>query len=446
MTAAHHISPTRLLVRILDFVGVQRAGGLLMALAALTALWLANSFLAPHYFHFWEQELTIRLAAWSVSGSLHFWVNDFLMAAFFFVVGLEIKRQVLVGELRRPAEAALPLIAAVGGMVVPAAIYAGVNSGLPSASGWGVPMATDIAFSLSVMALLGRRVPKSLFIFLAALAIADDIGAILVIALFYSDAVSLPWLAVSAGLFACLLIGNLCRVRPIGFYVSLGLVLWWTVLCSGIHATLTGVLVALVVPARPSLRKDLFEELVKFLMKEFEAEDKPGADVLENPDQEQTLEKLVDAAEAAESPLERLEHQLSSRVTLVLLPVFALANAGLVIEGDLLTALADPAGLGAFLGLVIGKSAGVFGFAWGSVRLGLTGLPPGVSWLQLYGVSWLTGIGFTVSLFIVDITFSPGGPAAEAKLSVMLASLTAAAVGWLILHYAGQRPADGRSG
>ncbi len=425
---------TRILVRFLDFLGVQRLGGLLLVASAVAAFIWANSPWAAAYFRLLDTEIGLSWAGAHFDRSLHWWINDGLMAFFFFVVGLEIKRQILVGELSEPGAAVLPIVAALGGMLTPALIYAAFNWGGPGAPGWGVPMATDIAFSLSVLSLLGKRVPPSLVVFLAALAIADDLGAIVVIALFYAGGVDWVWLGVGAAIMAVLIAANSAGVRKTGFYAAFGLGLWAAMFSSGIHATLAGVLVALTVPARPALRKDLFEEDVKFLLHEFVEEDRPGQDVLENVEQEETLEKLEAVAEAAESPLERVEHHLNPKVTLGLLPLFALANAGVALEGEAWSTLISPVALGAGLGLLIGKSMGITVFAWLAVKIGLAKLPGGCTWRHIHGLGWLAGIGFTMSLFLAHRAFAGSPLLDQARLGVFSASILAAVIGSLILR------------
>lgn len=415
------------------FFRTEASGGILLLACAVVALVWANSPLRDAYVGLWGTYVTVGAGAFEISKPLLLWINDGLMAIFFFVVGLEIKREVLTGELASPRKAALPLAAAVGGMVVPAGLYALLNAGTPGQAGWGIPMATDIAFALGVLALLGRRAPLALKIFLTALAIVDDLGAVLVIAFFYTA--QLSWAALgAAGLFlAALVAANRLRIyRPL-VYVLLGVGLWVAVLKSGIHATIAGVLLALTIPARQRIDAVAFLKRGKYLMNVFAAEAVVGR-AEPTPRQRDAIHSLEKACEEVETPLIRLEHTLHPWVAFFIMPVFALANAGVALSGDMLgQAFGSTVTLGVILGLVVGKQLGVTLFAWLAVRLGWAAMPARVTWRQLYGTAWLTGIGFTMSLFIGGLAFADPLLLGNAKIGILTASLLSGLGGWLLL-------------
>ena len=374
------------------FIASESAGGLVLAIAAVLALVVSNSSLAPLYRQFVEMRGELRIGEWLVLAKpLLLWVNDLWMAVFFFLVGLEIKREVLAGELASVKQASLPAVAAVGGMIVPALIYVALNHADPVAlRGWAIPTATDIAFALGILMLLGSRVPASLKIFLTAVAIIDDLGAIVVIAAFYTAQLSLPMLAAAGVGIALLFVLNRAKVTSIGPYVVVGLIVWVCVLKSGIHATLAGVATAMAIPMR----------------------DKHGG-----------------------SPLETAEHALHPWVAFAVLPMFAFVNAGVNLQGVSLGTLAQGIPLGIALGLVLGKAVGVFGASWGLMRITGAGLPAGASTRQFFGVCVLCGIGFTMSLFIGGLAFA--GQAADyetqVKLGVLGGSLIAGLLGVALL-------------
>jgi NhaA family Na+:H+ antiporter len=364
------------------FKGEERSGLLLMVAAAAAVAW-AN-LAGDSYVRFWEVPITIGIAPAALSKPLLLWINDGLMAVFFFLVGLEIKREILGGELASVRKAMLPVVAAVGGMVVPAAIYSLLNARGPGAAGWGIPMATDIAFALGALALLGSRVAPSLRIFLTAVAIADDLGAVVVIAAFYTG--DLVWAAIliAAAVLGVLVVVNRLGVARLAPYLLLGAVLWVAVLKSGVHPTIAGVVLAFTIPSGPALAG-------------------------------------------------RLEHALEPWVAFGIMPVFALANAGVRLSSDLGSALLDPVALGIVLGLFLGKQLGVAASCWVVVRLGLASLPSQASWRQLYGVALLCGIGFTMSLFIATLAFGASAQLEAAKIGVLGGSLLSGVVGYLVL-------------
>jgi NhaA family Na+:H+ antiporter len=347
-----------------EFVHDEAFGGILLLLCALIALIWANSPWSETYDAFWSTELTLGSVQIHLTASLRHWVNDGLMAIFFFVVGLEIKREVLVGELASLRRAAFPAIAALGGVLVPAGIYLLLNRGTQGEQGWGIPMATDIAFALGVLALLGDRIPLGLKVFLTALAIVDDIAAVLVIAIFYTAQVHWEALGIAALVFAGLIAANRLHLRQPLVYGLLGIALWAAVFESGVHATVAGVLLALTIPARTRIDPDAFVAKGRRLLEEFARAGEHDASILTNGPRQEALAELEDVVEAAGAPLQRLEHALHSWVAFAIVPLFALANAGVRIEGDLGTALGNQITLGVVLGLVLGKQLGVTLAAW----------------------------------------------------------------------------------
>lgn len=402
-----------------QFVRSQSFAGLLLFASAVLAFILANSPLAGGYEALRHLHLSVLVGDRGLDLSLEHWVNDGLMAVFFLLVGLEIKRELLIGELAQPRRAALAVAGALGGMVVPALLYAALNLGGPGLHGWGVPMATDIAFSLGILALLGSRVPVGLKIFLTALAIVDDLGAVAVIALFYTDTIQLPALLAAALVWGALLAMGRLGVRRLGMYAALGGLLWLFVLQSGLHATIAGVLLALAVPLRRAAPL---------------AVSLPGG-LVADADNERLgvhLQRAEAALERAQSPLHRLEHLLHPYVTYAILPLFAFVNAGVAVGGTTLGTVT----LGVVAGLVLGKPLGVLGGAWLAVRAGLAALPSGVNWSLLVGAGMLAGIGFTVSLFVANLAFADAALLAGAKLGVLIGTLCSAALGvaWLLLQ------------
>jgi NhaA family Na+:H+ antiporter len=376
----------RALVAIREFLALEAAGGILLAIAAAAAMALANSPLERWYGAFLDTPVEVRAGVFEIAKPLLLWINDGLMAVFFFLVGLELKREVQEGELSRPSQIALPAVAAAGGMAAPAAIYAALNWGSPvTLQGWAIPAATDIAFALGVLSLLGARVPASLKVFLLTLAILDDLGAIVIIALFYTANLAPPSLGVAAAALAALAALNRAGVQRIAPYLLVGLVLWASVLKSGVHATLAGAALALFIPPRQA---------------------------------------------------RRLEHDLHPPVAYGILPLFAFANAGVSLEGVSLASLLEPVPLGIAAGLVLGKLAGVFVASFAMIRLGGASLPEGAGWGGLFGVSLLCGIGFTMSLFIAGLAFEGADAAymAQARLGILLGSLASALLGYAVLR------------
>jgi Na+:H+ antiporter, NhaA family len=435
MTRAREQPPVERIVRpFQDFARKQSSGGILLIIATVVALVWANSPWGESYAALWHTKLTVGIGEFSISKDLTHWINDGLMAVFFLVVGLEIKREVLVGELSSARGAALPVAAALGGAVVPAAIYVAINAGTEGAAGWGIPMATDIAFALGVLTLLGERASVGLRVFLTALAIVDDIVAVLVIAFFYTSEISWVALGIGAIFLAVLVAANLLGVGRTLVYAVLGVGLWLCFLLSGVHATVAGVLLALTVPASSFINPGAFLERSRYVLDRFEQAGERGENVLANEERQAALHALNHAAYKLEPPLHELERALHPWVVFAIMPVFALANAGVPLGGNVVVALADPVALGIVLGLVVGKQLGVTLSAWLAVKIGVSELPEGVGWRHIYGAGLLAGIGFTMSLFITDLAFSDDSLIEDAKLGILVASLIAGVIGWTILR------------
>ena len=391
-----------------------------MIFASILAFAWANSPWAPGYFALREITFGVGFGDWSLEKPLLLWVNDGLMAFFFFLVGLEIKREVLVGELSEPRDAALAVTAALGGMVVPASIYAAINWGGEGISGWGVPMATDIAFALGMMALLGDRVPLSLKVFLTALAIVDDLGAVLVIALFYTDEIEVLNLLITAGALALVFLYGRLGGRNLKVLAFFGIVVWFFVLQSGVHATVAGILLALATPIRRKIApQDLRQEL------------RAGLERGRFEEVEMKVANLERVLGDAQSPLHRLEHLMHPWVAFLVLPIFALFNAGVALGGG--AGVTGPVAVGVFLGLLLGKPLGVLAFSWLAIKTGMASLPQGVGWRAMTGAGLLAGIGFTMSLFVGGLAFDGGEMLESAKLGILSASVVAALLGLALL-------------
>jgi Na+:H+ antiporter, NhaA family len=428
----------RLLAPMTAFIQTEAAGGLALMVAAVVALVWANSPWSEAYTHLWETQIALRLGSWSVAHSLHFWINDGLMVVFFFLVGLEIKREALVGELASPRRAALPAAGALGGMLVPAGIFAILNLGGEGAHGWGIPMATDIAFALGVVVLLGPRVPVGLKVFLTALAIVDDLGAVVVIAVFYTSQISWTALSAGLGLIGLAAIANRLGVRRPHGYLVLGVGAWICFLASGVHATVAGVLMAMTIPARTLIDAGAFLRHGYAALGRFDEAGEEGRPLLSNSGQQDAIHELENAAEAIQAPLHRLEHALHGVVAFGIIPLFALANAGVVLPADPMRALAHPVTLGVILGLVLGKPIGITLFSWMAVKLRLAELPAGTRLSQLHAVSWLGGIGFTMSMFVGGLAYSDPVMIDRGKIGILSASAMAGLAGWLLVARLGR--------
>ncbi len=417
------------------FTRISQAGFLLFGSAILAFIW--SNVDSAGYDHFWHQELTVSLAGFTLTHSLVHWINDGLMTIFFLTVGLEIKRELLVGGLSDPRRAALPIAAAVGGMVFPAVIYLFFTWGTGTEAGWGIPMATDIAFSLAVLSLLGDRVPFGVRLFLTAFAIADDLGAILVIALFYTPAIDLAALAVAAVIISGLWSLNYFGVRHSLPYILLCILLWFAVAKAGLHPTVAGVITALFIPSTGKYDTDLFLEMVSKRLEDIQCRDGScGESILVNQNHLNAVQEINLACREVETPLQRLEHGLSSWVGYLVLPLFALANAGIALTGlEPVAALTDPITLGIAMGLVLGKPLGIFIFTFGMAWILKTGLIQGTSWTQILGVGLLGGIGFTMSLFVSNLSFTDSVHLEYAKIGIMIGSFISAGAGYALLRW-----------
>jgi len=430
---------TRVLQPFQDFIRLESAGGLLLLACTVAALLLANSSLNHYYRAFWQTEISFGIKSTYISKSLLHWTNDGLMSIFFFVVGLEIKRELLIGELASIKRAILPLTAALGGMIIPAAIFYCFTAGTDATAGWGIPMATDIAFSLGVLMLLGSRIPHQLKIFLAAFAIVDDLGAVLVIALFYGTQIHWFFLAAAGLIFLVLLSANWSGILRPSVYLILGVLLWAVLLESGIHGTIAGVLLAVAVPSRSRIDMGDFIQRIQSLLERFKLEKSEVHLKVLNQQQQSVVQTIEISCHSVETPLQRFEHKFHPWVTFAIMPLFAFANAGVVFDSDWKSVLNTPIALGIIFGLVIGKQVGITLFSWLAVRFRLAILPTGVSWKHIYGISWLGGIGFTMSLFIANLAFSNELSLDISKTAVLAASFMAGSVGALYLFFISDR-------
>jgi len=429
----------RLTAPFVRFAQLGAASGILLLLCAVAALVLANSPLAPAYRHATHLEVGLAFGTFDVTKPAEWWINDALMALFFFVVGLEIKREVLIGQLRSPRAAALPVFAAVGGMLVPGLIYAALNLGHPTVRGWGIPTATDIAFALGVLALLGDRVPAGLRIFLASLAIADDIGALIVIALFYTEKLQPGFLGLAGLMLAVMVAFNLAGVRRPWLYLLVGAPLWWFVYQSGVHATIAGVLAAFAIPATARVDRYSFTSFTRRALDAIEHEE---SSLRSSPTQQAAVQGIEDACQKVQTPMQSFEHALIPWVSFLIVPLFALANAGVTIGGGLTDALLARDTLGIILGLVLGKPLGITLCALLAVKAGVAALPAGVSLKMVHAAAWIAGIGFTMSLFIANLAFPAATHAVNldhAKIGVLAGSTIAGVVGLALLRHATKR-------
>ncbi|MCS7013664.1 MAG: Na+/H+ antiporter NhaA [Chloroherpetonaceae bacterium] len=423
---------------IKEFVRKQTFGGGILFLAVIAAMILANSNAAEEYAHLLHLPIGIKISSFVFETSLQHFINDGLMTLFFLLVGLEIKREILVGELSSPRKALLPILAAVGGMLMPALIYFAFNPEGEAARGWGIPMATDIAFAVAILFLLGSRVPSAVMTFLLALAIVDDLGAVVVIGIFYTEKISFAYLLSGLGVLGVMWLMNLLGIRRLWVYALFGVAVWICFLGSGVHATIAGVLVAFVVPARPKCNPAKFVQDLSFLLEEFAALRSEDKLILASKEQTQIVEQIDKSASAVSSPLTRLEHAVQTPVNLLVIPVFAIANAGVMIASEQLdAALQNPITRGVLLGLLIGKPLGILSFTWLATKLRLGDLPEEATFSHILGVGVLGGIGFTMSIFIAELAFKANEAAiASVKIGILLASLlsgiTGATLLWLI--------------
>ena len=416
------------------FLHAQTTTGLVLMFMTVLALILANSPLADAYAHFFHMKIDFNVGSWELSHSLHHWINDGLMAIFFFIIGLEIKREILAGELSNIKVAMLPILAAIGGMVFPALIYIYINYGTAGAGGWGIPMATDIAFAISALVLLGKRVPATLVTFLVALAIVDDLGAVLVIAIFYTDTINMMALGLSGVMFLVLVSFNRFGIHMILPYFIVGLLMWFFMLESGVHATIAGVIAALTIPSKPKQTPVTFADETKGLIDEY-SQYPVTTDHVMHEKQKALLLNIKDKIDAVGTPAAKLEHDLHLPVALIVIPLFALANAGIAIDfssiGD---TVVEPVSLGIIGGLIFGKVIGIFGVSWLAIKLKIAKLPENSTMSQIFGVSFLGGIGFTMSIFVADLAFINSPELIfQAKVGVLCASLFAGLFGYFWL-------------
>jgi len=425
--------PSRSTAMFNRFFHSEVSGSFVLMACTIVALVWANSPWSQSYADFTHIEVGFSWGGASLYMSLQHWINDALMAIFFFVVGLEVKREISIGQLSTLRKAALPVSAAVGGMLIPATFYYAMNAGGPAAQGWGIPMATDIAFALGLLALFGSRAPIGLKVFLTALAIADDIGAVLVIAFFYTASLKFGALAV-AGVFMLLIVGaRAVGIRRSGIYLLLAVGVWLSVLTSGLHATIAGILVAMLVPIRAKIDPEQFMERARNRLAELESAVLTRDSMVDDKAQLHALDDIHETTGDMIPPGIALEHRLHPVQAFLILPLFALFNAGVYLGGDALGQTTDPIAVGIILGLVLGKQIGVVGFSWISIKSGLADLPDGVSWPHIWGASCLAGVGFTMSLFIAELAFDDPIQIGKAKLGILEASLVAGALGYWIL-------------
>ena len=425
--------PKRFVAPFVRFTRIEAASGVVLLVAAVVAMLWANSRWSATYFGFLETRLIVDLGPFHFDENVQQVINDGLMTIFFFVVGLEIKRQVVHGDLSDPKSAALPIMAAIGGMIFPALIYVLINldAGEAAIRGWGVPMATDIAFAVGVLALLGSRIPSGARLFLLTLAIADDIGAITIIAIFYTDDLNLAYLVLALAGLAMVGVATRVGIRSLAFYVPLGVIVWYLTFESGVHATLAGVALAFLTPARSMYQAEEFDLRARAILNSFPNEPETP-EAREHADHEALL--LSEISSEAVAPLNRLEHRLQAWSSFVVIPLFALANAGVDLRGiDIGAALTSTIALGVTAGLVLGKTIGISLLSFITVKIGLGRLPEGTSWVHLVGLSIVSGIGFTVALFIADLAFDDRFLNDLAKVGIFAGSLLAGALGSALL-------------
>jgi len=415
------------------FSSIEASSGIVLLIAAIAAIVWANSGWSETYFSLLEEQLSIEFLGFHFDESLQHLINDGLMAIFFFVVGLEIKRELVLGDLRDPRAAALPVMAALGGMLLPALIYIAFNAGAGTDAlrGWGIPMATDIAFALGIVALLGSKVPSGAKLFLLAVAIADDIGAIAVIAIFYTEELNSQYLALAIGALALIWVGTRVTIRSNVFYIPVAVAAWYFLLESGVHATLAGVALGFITPVRPFYTPRQFDERARAILDQFPLEP-DSIEAQEHADHEALL--LATVSTEAVAPLNRMEHALIGWSSFLIVPLFALANAGVDFrEISVTEALGSSVALGVSAGLVVGKIVGISGFTWLAVKLNLGKLPPGTGWAHVFGLAAVAGIGFTVSLFVAGLAFTDNHLTELAKVGIFSGSLVAGIIGALIL-------------
>jgi len=417
------------------FARMGAAGGIVLLASTIAALIWSNSPWQHSYHALLETKLTIGFGSFVVSENRHHWINDGLMSLFFFLVGLEIKREFLIGELSSLRRAAFPFIAALGGLIVPAIIYISLAGGPHFSRGWAIPISTDIAFTLGLLTFLGSRVPASLRVFVTALAIVDDIFAVAIIAIFYTSEIEYVSLAIGLGGVVLSLIANFLGIRKPVVYALIGVVVWWAVLNSGVHATIAGILLAFTIPANTFLKKSEFLEQSRWLLGRLEAA--PDHSFEEHS----ILHTLERKAEQADSPLHRIEHGLQPWISFLVMPLFALANAGVDVTHNLIGALKHPVSFGILFGLFAGKPIGIWLCSFLAAKTGLVTPPANVSWNQMFGAAWLCGIGFTMSLFVAGLAFDDDALLSVSKIAILGASVAAAVGGCIVLVRSGSKTA-----
>jgi len=418
------------------FIHAQTTTGIILMFMTVLALILANSALTQDYADFFHTEVEFAVGSWYLEHTIHHWINDGLMAIFFFIIGLEIKREILVGELSNIKVAILPILAAIGGMALPALIYTGINYGTEGAVGWGIPMATDIAFAISALVLLGKRVSPALVTFLVALAIVDDLGAVIVIAVFYTEQIHLIPLALAGVSFLVMVFFNRVGIHMILPYFIVGLFMWFFMLESGVHATIAGVIAAMAIPSKPKRTPIDFTTHTKNLLDEYD--NYPVAtDNTMHEKQKAILLNIKDNIDSVGSPSARLEHDLHLPVALIVIPLFALANAGITIDfASIGETIVQPVSLGIIAGLILGKVFGIAGVAWVAIKLGIAKLPEKSTMSQIFGVAFLGGIGFTMSIFVADLAFLGNETFIfQAKIGILSASLFSGLFGYIWLRF-----------
>ena len=431
----------RVLTPLDEFIHRQTTSGVLLMICAVIALYIANSQWNTVYHHLLEMKFTIGIEGFQLSKSVHHWINDGLMAIFFFVIGLELKREIVAGELADIKQAMLPIVSAIGGMLVPVLIYISINPEGHAFDGWGVPMATDIAFALGALALLGNRIPKNLLTFLVALAIVDDLGAVIVIALFYTETLNYIALSIAMLMFLVLVTLNLGGIRRPLPYLLIGVVLWIAMLQSGVHATLAGIILAFTIPMRPKYDPNRFLSHVTEMVEQIKRACSREKDLVKNDELRSRVRALGEGVQLVQAPAQILEHKMHLPSAYLIIPIFALANAGIPVDwSSFANIFTHPVSVGIAFGLVAGKLIGIAGFAWIAVKLKLTSLPPGLNFNHIVGVALMGGIGFTMSIFIAELGFAHHAQdLLMAKSGILIGSALAGISGFIWLYFTAEK-------
>lgn len=424
----------RIIVPFQEFVHTQSFSGILLLVLTIAALIWANSAFSSSYINLWNTEISIGIKDFMFTRPLHFYINDGLMAIFFLLVGLEIKREIIAGELSSVRLAALPITAALGGMIFPALIYTAFNLGTEHIKGWGIPTATDIAFALGIMSILGDRVSTGLKVFLTALAIADDMGAVVIIAIFYTSELALGWLILGLAFFALQILANYFNVFKTAVYLFLGLIMLIAFYNAGIHPTIAGVLTAIAIPASNKIDGETMYNRIQYYLGQFESAFRAQKHPLSNDSELQGIYSIEKTTKNAQTPLKRLEDRLHPWVTYFIMPIFALANAGVVLQSNFLSSYSDTVTLGVMAGLIIGKPIGITLFSYLSVKFGIAQLPEKENWRSIFSAGCLAGIGFTMSIFITGLAFTDSGAIDLSKIGILSASLLSGIIGYLLLR------------